>query len=88
MESSPYHGVKLSGNNAENASIVDHPSHYNQHPSGVECIEIIEHWPYNLGAAVKYIWRAGWKPGVDQLEDLQKALWYINREIQRLSGEE
>lgn len=63
---------------------VNHPPHYNSHPSGVECIDIIEHWSYNLGAAVKYIWRAGLKPGADHVEDLQKAVWYIEREIKRL----
>lgn len=60
---------------------VNHPKHYTEHPSGVECIEIVEHMPFNLGNAVKYIWRAGLKG--DAIEDLEKAAWYINREIQR-----
>ena len=60
---------------------VDHPKHYNQHPSGVECIDVIEHFNFNLGSVIKYIWRAGLKG--DELEDLRKARWYINREIQR-----
>ncbi len=64
--------------------MVDHPAHYNSHPSGIECIDVIEHWSYNLGAAMKYVWRAGLKPGADHVEDLQKAVWYINREIERL----
>jgi hypothetical protein len=59
---------------------VDHPAHYNQHPSGVECIDIIEHMNFCCGNAIKYIWRADYKGGV---EDLQKAQWYINREINR-----
>lgn len=66
---------------------VDHPPHYNSHPSGVECIDIIEHLPYNIGAAMKYLWRAGLKPGVENETDLKKATWYINREIQRLKKE-
>lgn len=64
-------------------SNVDHPSHYNQHPSGVECIDIVEHYGFNLGSAIKYIWRAGLK-SPDPIEDLRKAEWYIRREIERL----
>lgn len=63
---------------------VDHPAHYNSHPSGVECIDIIEHWPYNIGAAMKYLWRAGLKPGADHVEDLRKCIWYVEREIKRI----
>lgn len=62
---------------------VDHPAHYNQHPSGVECIDIVEHFNFNLGNAIKYIWRAGLK-SENILEDLKKALWYLQREIERL----
>lgn len=62
---------------------VDHPPHYTQHPSGVQCIQITEHMSFNLGNAIKYIWRAGLKTATPT-EDLQKAIWYINREIQRL----
>jgi len=65
---------------------VNHPQHYNSHPSGVECIDIIEHFGYNIGAAMKYLWRAGLKPGVDHIVDLQKAVWYIEREIQRIGS--
>lgn len=69
---------------------VNNPKHYNDHPSGVECITITEHMNFNVGNAVKYLWRAGLKqsPGKDQaakhLEDLKKAAWYVNREIQRV----
>ena len=38
---------------------VDHPPHYNAHPSGVECITVIEWMSLNVGNAVKYLWRAG-----------------------------
>ena len=60
---------------------VDHPPHYNTHPSGVECIDVVEHMPFNLGNAVKYIWRADEKGR--PIEDLEKAAWYIQREIQK-----
>lgn len=63
-------------------SAVDHPPHYNQSPSGVECITVVEHMPFNVGNAVKYLWRAGHK--ADVLEDLEKAAWYVDREIQRV----
>ena len=63
---------------------VNKPRGYNVHPSGVECITITEHFNFNLGNTIKYIWRAGEKPGVDVLEDLKKARWYLDREITRL----
>ena len=64
---------------------VNHPKHYTQHPSGVECIEITEHFNFNIGNAVKYCWRAGLKG--EQVEDLRKARWYIDREISRILSE-
>ena len=60
---------------------VNHPSHYTSHPSGIECIQITEHMGFNLGNAVKYVWRADLKGR--SLQDLEKARWYINREIQK-----
>lgn len=60
---------------------VNHPKHYTSHPSGIECIRITEHMNFCLGNAVKYIWRADEKG--NSLEDLQKAAWYIAREIDR-----
>ena len=58
------------------------PSHYREHPSGVECIQVTEHMTFCVGNAVKYLWRAGKKgPAV---EDLRKAVWYLEREIRRL----
>ena len=62
---------------------VNKPPHYTAHPSGVECIQITEHMNFCLGNAIKYIWRAGVK-SQDPVEDLSKAVWYLNREIQRL----
>ena len=61
---------------------VNNPIHYTDHPSGIECIQITEHMNFNLGNAIKYIWRAALKG--KQLEDLKKAAWYVNREIARL----
>lgn len=61
---------------------INHPQHYTSHPSGVECIEIAEHFSFCVGNAVKYLWRAGLK-GPDALVDLHKARWYIDREITR-----
>jgi hypothetical protein len=62
---------------------VNHPKHYNSHPSGVECIIVTEHMNFNVGNAMKYLWRTDHKNG---LEDLKKARWYIDREIQRIEG--
>jgi len=61
---------------------VHHPSHYTSHPSGVECIEVTEHMNFCVGNAMKYLWRAGLKN--DAIEDLEKAKWYIDRELQRI----
>jgi hypothetical protein len=79
---------------------VNSPSHYKSHPSGVECITVVEHMTFNVGNAIKYLWRAGLKMPehtgfvaaaeanqaiiAKHLEDLQKAEWYIKREIDRL----
>lgn len=60
---------------------VNHPKHYTNHPSGVECIQITEHMGFNLGNAVKYIWRADLKGNA--IEDLEKAEFYVRREIER-----
>lgn len=59
--------------------MVNHPPHYTSHPSGVECIQITEHMGFNLGNALKYIWRADLKGSA--VEDLEKAIFYINREL-------
>ena len=62
---------------------VNFPPHYRAHPSGVECIQITEHMSFCLGNAIKYIWRAGVKSS-DPVEDLSKAVWYLNREIAKI----
>lgn len=63
---------------------VSHPAHYTQHPSGIECIDVIEHMSLPIGNAIKYLWRAGLKSEETHVEDLRKAIWYINREIERV----
>ena len=60
---------------------VNHPKHYTNHPSGIECIQITEYMGFCLGNAIKYIWRADLKS--DAIEDLEKAIWYIQREIDK-----
>ena len=77
----PKKKAKLSS--ASSHDPVNHPKHYTEHPSGVECIQITEHMGFNLGNALKYIWRADLKNNA--IEDLQKAVWYINREIEKRS---
>lgn len=59
--------------------IVQKPRHYNVHKSGVEAIEVVRHLSFNLGNAVKYIWRSGEKGA--QVQDLRKALYYIDDEL-------
>ena len=61
--------------------LVNHPSHYTQTPKGIEAIDVTENFNFNLGNALKYIIRADHKG--KPLEDLQKAAWYVNREIAR-----
>lgn len=64
--------------------MVNHPPHYTSHPSGVETIQITEHMNFCLGNAIKYILRADLKG--KKVEDLEKAVWYINREIARVQN--
>jgi hypothetical protein len=71
---------------------VDHPTHYNSSPAKcikcghpIECIDVVEHMTFNVGNAVKYLWRAGLKDAV--LQDLRKAAWYVNRQIEKLTKE-
>ena len=65
----------------EENDVVNKPKHYTEHPSGIECIQVTEHMGFNLGNAVKYIWRCDLKR--DAIEDLKKAKWYIEREISK-----
>jgi len=65
---------------------VKKPKHYNSHPSGVECIDIVQHMNYNTGNAIKYLWRKGIKNPTKEgiIEDLEKAKMYIEKEIERV----
>lgn len=71
---------------------VNHPKHYTSHPSGIECIEITRHYCFSIGNAIKYLWRAGLKKelGLEdkqkEIEDLNKAIWYINDRIKQLKN--
>ena len=67
----------------EEKEMINHPSHYNQ---GIETIEYIESWSmnFNTGNVIKYVTRAGYKN--DQLEDLKKAMWYLQREIDKIEN--
>lgn len=71
---------------------VNHPKHYISDPSGIECIDVTRHRNFNIGNAIKYLWRAGLKEDKDrklidkQIEDLNKAVWYLVDEIHRLGG--
>lgn len=70
---------------------VNHPKHYNSHPSGIECIEVTRHYCFSIGNAIKYLWRAGLKEDSSlssrekEIEDLKKAIWYINDRIKFLN---
>lgn len=70
---------------------VNHPSHYTSKPTQcrecgcpIECIDVVRHFGFSLGNAIKYIWRAGLKG--DALTDLMKARFYIDDEIERLKA--
>lgn len=65
---------------------VDHPTHYGGADNTYEAIKVIEAWElgFNLGNTVKYISRAGKKD--DMLQDLEKARWYLDREIVKLKN--
>lgn len=72
---------------------VNHPKHYTSHPSGVECITITRHYPFSIGNAIKYLWRAGLKKDASledkqkEIEDLKKSIWYINDRINQLEND-
>lgn len=72
---------------------VNHPKWYTQHPSGIECIEITRHYCFAIGNAIKYLWRAGLKVDAGltdkqkEVEDLEKAVWYIKDRIKQLKNE-
>lgn len=70
---------------------INHPLHYNSHPSGIECIEVARYMSFNLGNVLKYILRHGKKRSEtnpeelsNAIEDLEKAAWYLQNEIELL----
>lgn len=69
---------------------VSRPRHYVSHPSGIECIEVVQHMDFVTGNVVKYLWRVGLKGDslADQLQDLRKARWYLDRKIALLEQEQ
>ena len=70
---------------------INHPEHYTSHPSGIECIAITQYYDFCIGNAIKYLWRAGLKheegktDAAKEIEDLRKAIWYIQRKIEMLN---
>ena len=69
---------------AHAGDVVSHPAHYTRNASGIECIQVTEHFNFCRGNAIKYIWRAGEKDPSKEVEDLRKAIWYLQREIERI----
>jgi hypothetical protein len=74
--------IAQNGNTGEHYDMVNHPPHYTSHPSGIECITVTEHMTFCIGNAIKYLWRVGLKSD-NAIQDLEKARWYIDREIAR-----
>ena len=68
--------------------MVNHPQHYGGEDSLYEAIKVIEAWEldFHLGNTVKYISRAGKKGTDKELQDLKKALWYLQRKIENLEN--
>jgi len=66
--------------------MVNHPHHYGGKDNTYEAIKVIDAWElgFSLGNTVKYISRAGKKNPTKELEDLKKALWYLNHHIETL----
>lgn len=74
-------------------SPVEHPKHYNSHPSGVECITIARHHNFNIGNVFKYLWRIGLKGAKSatkeqRLEEIDKAIFYLRDERARIEAED
>ena len=74
------------------SELINHPPHYTSHPARcmcgtpIECIQVTEHMPFNIGNAIKYLWRMDNKGKT--MEDMQKAIWYIHREMKRRGFDE
>lgn len=66
--------------------MVNHPSHYTSHPKGIECIDVIEECDnFNLAQVMRYVWRVAFGGKADDMEDLRKAKFYLERAIDRES---
>jgi hypothetical protein len=80
--------AETSGVNDGKSDDVFHPDHYTNHPSGVECWDVAQHFNFNLGNVFKYVWRAGKKDATLEgtLQDLEKGDQYLQHEIERVSG--
>ena len=61
------------------------PHHYVDTVPGIECIQVTQHFNFNRGNAIKYIWRAGEKDETKEIEDLKKAIQYLEFELERIS---
>lgn len=83
---------KIVDKDSDKGDSVNHPAHYTKHPSGYECIDITRHYCFSIGNAIKYLWRAGLKKDAElgdkqkEIEDLKKAIWYINDRIKQLEN--
>ena len=80
--SSQYNDTPVAGN------AVQAPSHYTKHPSGVECKDIIKHYPMFVGSAMKYLWRAGLKNSAYTIQDFEKAKECIQIHIDMLKEQQ
>lgn len=73
-------------NSTGGSDLVDHPSHYTSHPSGVEAITITRHESFLIGNVFKYLLRRQFKG--EELQDLKKALWYLTEEVRRVEQQQ
>lgn len=73
---------ELDNGNLKETNDPINPNHYKSHPSGIECIEISSGFDFLLGNVIKYVWRAGLKDSDSYLQDLEKALWYLNKKVE------
>lgn len=67
---------------------VKRPKHYNSHPSGIEPIVFLRWMGFNVGNSMKYLWRNGLKDGNPKIQDIKKAIWYLEDEVKRLESME
>lgn len=76
--------MRLTKDEMSSTDMVNSPPHYQGHPKGIEAIDVIEDFNSpNLANVVKYAWRVDFGGKWDDLEDLDKLIWYAQRERQR-----